>query len=158
MTAPLAGWLAFGTFDCDAEIFIEAQDYERPRIDIPAGEILSFSRWTPIGGPAGFVITHGALFATETNGFSPLLCWRWAPLWLEAPGSWAPFDLRMDLASPVAHAVAATAGTEDIARLDVARGSLVGHINGMPVTAACRLAIAGGQVIARAQVQRRPAA
>ena len=54
--------------------------------------------------------------------------------------------------------VALTAGNDETAKLDIARGFVIGAVNGMAMVSACRLVVFDGRLEPRAQHQRRSAA
>lgn len=161
----LSGYLALGVAVRN-DVFIECQSYGRVPFTsaVDGGGDPTHQTQPPIPGVTGFDVddhvTVGAIFDTPETGTGHCLgWWEWKPAAAELPGTWPQLDVIMLFSHVVTLAINGSRTTGRAADLEIARGSVIGSMNGNPVVAGVRLLVVDGKLIARAMAPKaRPAA
>jgi len=107
-----------------------------------------------IGGPPAIIQWGGAFDAPKAGRL--LMFWIWTPPYSEAPGIWRGVETRLLFNLPVQQALN-RCKLPDPPEFSVGVGNQIATLNGQMVTAACRLSVADGLIMAATAADARRA-
>jgi hypothetical protein len=149
----LSGYLALGV-RVEREVFIECANYARaPFVSTVENGDPTQQTLLRIPDVEGFAvgdqITVGAVFDAPEAGHC-IGWWDWKPTRADLPGAFPQIDVIVLFSHVVTLAINGSRTTGRPSELEIARGSVIGSLNGNPIVAGCRLLVSDGKLIARA--------
>ncbi len=151
MAVSIVGWLGLGTTFRHHKL-IEPPAYTRPPVALTGEDMLPSISVS--GGPPA-IIQWGGIFDAPKAG-RLLMYWIWTPPYSPSPGLWRGLETRLIYNLPVQQALNRCL-LPDPPPFSVGVGNQLATLNGQMVTAACRLAVADGLLMASVAADARRA-
>ena len=154
MPVSVIGWLGLGVALKGSKL-VEPLGYTRPPIAW-SGEDQA-PRIDGLTGPPATIL-YGGAFDGPGRAAKLLMFWQWTPPYSLCPGQWRGEEIRLIYTQPIQHSLNRHR-LPDPPEFTIPSGHQLGTLNGQPVIAACRLAIAGGLLMSAtaAAARRAPA-